>query len=111
MTQPACAPYGGLLILDCVEDDRAGAAPPEAEEPSAGRTEIRPARGRTFLPDVTGVQFSHSRRGYDREQVDHYVERVSRIVVELEQTPTHDHAHDGAGGNGGAVPAQQRQSA
>jgi DivIVA domain-containing protein len=33
---------------------------------------------------VTGVQFSSSRRGYDRAEVDRYVERVSRIVVELE---------------------------
>ena len=53
----------------------------EAEGP---KTEIRPARGRTFLPEVTGVDFSSSRRGYDRDEVDQYVERVSRIVVELE---------------------------
>jgi DivIVA domain-containing protein len=33
---------------------------------------------------VTGVEFSSSRRGYDRAEVDQYVERVSRIVVELE---------------------------
>ena len=33
---------------------------------------------------MTGVEFSSSRRGYDRNQVDQYVERVSRIVVELE---------------------------
>jgi DivIVA domain-containing protein len=57
--------------------------PARAEAPPA-KTEIRPARGRTFLPDVTGVEFSASRRGYDRAEVDQYVERVSRIVVELE---------------------------
>jgi DivIVA domain-containing protein len=68
-----------------VEGDSRG-APSELEagqEPVA-RTELRPARGRTFLPEVTGVQFSSSRRGYDRVEVDRYVERVSRIVVELE---------------------------
>lgn len=46
--------------------------------------ELRPARGRTFLPEVTRVEFSASRRGYDRAEVDRYVEKVSRIVVELE---------------------------
>jgi DivIVA domain-containing protein len=50
----------------------------------APKTELRPARGRTFLPEVTGVEFSSSRRGYDRDEVDQYVERISRIVVELE---------------------------
>jgi DivIVA domain-containing protein len=33
---------------------------------------------------VTGVDFAAARRGYDRVEVDEYVERVSRIVVELE---------------------------
>jgi DivIVA domain-containing protein len=66
------------------DDERAAAAQPGSEEPSTTKTDIRPARGRTFLPDVTGVEFSNSRRGYDREQVDRYVEQVSRIVVELE---------------------------
>ena len=58
----------------------------ESEPPGApeSKPEIRPARGRTFLPDVTGVEFSSSRRGYDRAEVDEFVERVSRIVVELE---------------------------
>jgi DivIVA domain-containing protein len=51
---------------------------------AAGKPDSRPARARSFLPEVTGIEFSHSRRGYDREQVDQYVERVSRIVVELE---------------------------
>jgi DivIVA domain-containing protein len=56
----------------------------ESPEASGSKTDLRPSRGRTFLPDVTGVEFSSSRRGYDRAQVDQYVERVSRIVVELE---------------------------
>lgn len=54
------------------------------EGTAASKPDFRPARGRSFLPEVTGIEFSHSRRGYDREQVDQYVERVSRIVVELE---------------------------
>ncbi len=68
-----------------MEDEPTGAPSDQGpgEEPVA-KTELRPARGRTFLPDVTGVQFSASRRGYDRAEVDRYVERVSRIVVELE---------------------------
>lgn len=58
----------------------------ESEPPgqTGPKPEVRPARGRTFLPDVTGVEFSSSRRGYDRDEVDQFVERVSRIVVELE---------------------------
>jgi DivIVA domain-containing protein len=72
-------------ILGLVEDDVRGApSEHESEEPPVPKTGLRPARGRTFLPDVTGVEFSSSRRGYDRAQVDDYVERVSRIVVELE---------------------------
>ena len=74
-----------------VEDDPQGAASePEAGEETVTKTEIKPARGRTFLPDVTGVEFSSSRRGYDRDEVDQYVERVSRIVVELEAVRSPD---------------------
>ena len=72
-------------ILVPVEDDlREAPAEPQSSEDQVPKTEIRPARGRTFLPDVTGVEFSASRRGYDRGEVDQYVEKVSRIVVELE---------------------------
>jgi DivIVA domain-containing protein len=63
--------------------DRPESENADADAPGA-KTELRPARGRTFLPEVTGVDFSSSRRGYDRDEVDQYVERVSRIVVELE---------------------------
>jgi len=68
-----------------VEDDQRGAPSEEqsGDTPPA-KADLRPARGRTFLPELTGVQFSSSRRGYDRAEVDEYVERVSRIVVELE---------------------------
>ena len=68
-----------------VEDDLRGApSGQEIGEESVAKTEIKPARGRTFLPEVTGVEFSMARRGYDRAEVDQYVERISRIVVELE---------------------------
>ena len=66
------------------EDLREAPAEPQSSEDQVPKVDIRPARGRTFLPDVTGVEFSASRRGYDRVEVDEYVERVSRIVVELE---------------------------
>jgi DivIVA domain-containing protein len=76
---------GEVGILGRVQEDpRGAAAEPESSEEPASRTELRPPRGRTFLPQVTGVEFSSSRRGYDRDEVDQYVERVSRIVVELE---------------------------
>jgi len=70
-------------ILAPVEDPH-GVVPTPDEDIAAGKSEFRSARGRSFLPEVTGIEFSHSRRGYDRAQVDQYVERVSRIVVELE---------------------------
>jgi DivIVA domain-containing protein len=72
-------------ILVTVEEDLSAApAEPQSSEDQVSKLEFRPARGRSFLPDVTGVEFSASRRGYDRGEVDQYVERVSRIVVELE---------------------------
>jgi DivIVA domain-containing protein len=67
-----------------VDDELRDGPESQPAEASSARTELRPARGRTFLPEVTGVEFPSSRRGYDREEVDRYVERVSRIVVELE---------------------------
>ncbi len=68
-----------------MEDDPRGQQPDSQQgEEAAAKTDFRSARGRTFLPEVTGVDFSSSRRGYDRAEVDGYVERVSRIVVELE---------------------------
>jgi DivIVA domain-containing protein len=66
------------------EDPRDAAGEPESREGQVSKMELRPPRGRTFLPEVTGVEFSSSRRGYDRAEVDQFVERVSRIVVELE---------------------------
>ena len=68
-----------------MEEDVTGvAAQSERGEDQGPKMELRPARGRTFLPEVTGVEFSGSRRGYDRIEVDQFVEKVSRIVVELE---------------------------
>lgn len=75
----------GAGILAGVEDDlRAQAPEPEQGEGASSKADRRRSRGRTFLPEVTNVDFSSSRRGYEREEVDRYVERVSRIVVELE---------------------------
>jgi DivIVA domain-containing protein len=67
-----------------VADKQHDAREPESTDAAGTKSELRPARGRTFLPELTGVEFSSSRRGYDRDEVDQYVERVSRIVVELE---------------------------
>src|SRR5579864_6785488 len=80
----ACAGRRRGAYSEAVADELREDAGAENSEASAPRAEVRPARGRTFLPDVTGVEFSSSRRGYDREEVDRYVEQVSRIVVELE---------------------------
>jgi cell division septum initiation protein DivIVA len=81
-----------------VEDEPRGAASePHTEQSadskpeSATRPESRPGRShRSFLPDVTDVNFSIARRGYDRTQVERYVERVSRVVVELEASRSPD---------------------
>lgn len=63
----------------------------KAEQAPTAKPEFRSGRAhRTFLPEVTDVHFSLSRRGYDREQVDRYVERISRIVVELEASRSPD---------------------
>jgi DivIVA domain-containing protein len=67
-----------------VDDPHGVAATPPVQDTAAAKPDLRPARSRSYLPEVTGVEFSHSRRGYDREQVDRYVEQVSRMIVELE---------------------------
>lgn len=72
------------ILARVQEDPHRASDEPESSEEQVSKTELRPARGRTFLPEVTGVEFSASRRGYDRDEVDQFVERVSRIVVELE---------------------------
>jgi DivIVA domain-containing protein len=76
---------GQPFILASVDDEPTGdGTEVETVEETVAKTELKPARGRTFLPEVSGIDFSSSRRGYDRAEVDQYVERVSRIVVELE---------------------------
>ncbi len=79
-----CAGRGRGPYSQAVDHEPHDGPPPESAEALGARTDLRPARGRTFLPELTGVEFASSRRGYDRAEVDHYVERVSRIVVELE---------------------------
>jgi DivIVA domain-containing protein len=73
-----------VAYSEAVADELRDGPEPDTPEASGSKAELRPARGRTFLPEVTGVDFSSSRRGYDRAEVDQYVERVSRIVVEVE---------------------------
>jgi DivIVA domain-containing protein len=67
-----------------VADQRRDAPETERADAPGTKSELRPSRGRTFLPEVTEVEFSSARRGYERAEVDQYVERVSSIVVELE---------------------------
>jgi DivIVA domain-containing protein len=75
-------------------DESSGADRSQAttEETPAARSEARfgRTRSKTFLPEVTDVDFPMGRRGYDRAAVDEYVERVSRIVVELESNRSPD---------------------
>jgi DivIVA domain-containing protein len=83
-SQGACTTDERGAYSQAVADELRGGSEPESSEAAGAKADLRPARGRTFLPDVTTVEFSSSRRGYDRTEVDQYVERVSRIVVELE---------------------------
>ena len=39
-----------------------------------------------ILQDARAVEFSAALRGYDREQVDRYVEKMSRLITELEMS-------------------------
>jgi len=73
-------------ILRIVEEDPRVVADHTTEQALAGEHPKMRSGGPhgSFLPDVTGVNFPVARRGYDRKRVDHYVERVSSIVVELE---------------------------
>ena len=75
------------------EDPRVTPSEHTTERAPAGKSDLRSGRPhRSFLPDVTGVDFPLSRRGYDRDRVDQYIERVSRIVVELEASRSPDAA-------------------
>ena len=39
-----------------------------------------------ILADARSVEFSAALRGYDRDQVDRYVEKMSRLITELEMS-------------------------
>src|SRR5437588_10942886 len=39
-----------------------------------------------ILQDARSVEFSAALRGYDRDQVDRYVEKMSRLITELEMS-------------------------
>ena len=78
--------------------------PPEVESQAAelvgARTKEEERPGRRFgasrvlsaadrdriLQDARSVEFSAAMRGYDREQVDRYVEKMSRLITELEMS-------------------------
>jgi DivIVA domain-containing protein len=52
---------------------------PDAPEPEQGFGEFR-----HYVPqDLLDVSFQVSRRGYDRQAVDAYIERVNRVIAEL----------------------------
>ncbi len=52
---------------------------PDAPEPEQGFGELR-----HYVPqDLLDVSFPVSRRGYDRQVVDAYIERVNRVIAEL----------------------------
>jgi DivIVA domain-containing protein len=52
---------------------------PDAPEPEQGFGELR-----HYVPqDLLDVSFQVSRRGYDRQAVDAYIERVNRVIAEL----------------------------
>lgn len=56
----------------------------EEGSPVTGRREGEPR----VPPEIRTVSFPSSRRGYDRSAVDAYVERVNRVIAELEAGPS-----------------------
>jgi DivIVA domain-containing protein len=61
------------------EDDRPG------RRFGASRV-LSPADRDRILKDARAVEFSVALRGYDRDQVDRYVEKMSRLITELEMS-------------------------
>jgi DivIVA domain-containing protein len=47
---------------------------------------LSPADRDRILKDARAVEFSVALRGYDRDQVDRYVEKMSRLITELEMS-------------------------
>jgi DivIVA domain-containing protein len=68
------------------EDEQTGDGPGEEPAPSAEPTEILPLRrlAGEVPAEIRDVSFSSAMRGYDRHQVDAYVEQVNRVIAELE---------------------------
>ncbi|HEX4186738.1 MAG TPA: DivIVA domain-containing protein [Solirubrobacteraceae bacterium] len=64
--------------------DGSGEEPARPAEP----TEVLPLRGLAgdVPAEIRDVSFSSAMRGYDRREVDAYVEQVNRVIAELEMT-------------------------
>jgi DivIVA domain-containing protein len=65
------------------EPDRAGEAGGERQEPELPPVRASSFRG-TVPEDLRNVSFHSGVRGYDRREVDRYVQRVNRAIAELE---------------------------
>src|SRR5947209_17164412 len=68
-----------LLSARSKDDDRPG------KRFGASRVLTAADRDR-ILQDARSVEFSAALRGYDRDQVDRYVEKMSRLITELEMS-------------------------
>jgi DivIVA domain-containing protein len=68
------------------DDEPTNPAPGEAQASSAEPTELLPIGGLVgeVPAEIRDVSFSTAMRGYDRREVDAYVERVNRVIAELE---------------------------
>jgi DivIVA domain-containing protein len=93
---------------DRVEAGEAGPGPPPPPAPP-----VTP--GAQAPGDVRNVSFSTAVRGYDRRDVDRYVQRVNRIIAELEITQTPEsavrHALDRVGKQTSGILQRARETA
>jgi DivIVA domain-containing protein len=83
-----------------------GPVPPSPSEEAAGRQAPE---------NIRNVSFSTAVRGYDRREVDRYVQRVNRIIAELEITQTPEsavrHALDRVGKQTSGILQRARETA
>src|ERR1700760_4753527 len=83
---------GDPAISPAVESQRAelvGARGKEEDRPGRrfGASRVLSAADRDrILQDARSVEFSAALRGYDRDQVDRYGEKMSRLITELEMS-------------------------
>jgi DivIVA domain-containing protein len=67
------------------EGEREGASGTDGEPRRSGRPPTPPAIGpRPSTEEIRNISFHTGVRGYDRRDVDRYVQRVNRIIAELE---------------------------